>query len=92
MHVKGLPQIRSTLCLTLKKKVESIKRYILQLLKEQHVTYRESKTDRLEKFNHAAVGLIVRLFSYRTYHAVLKKKLWMKLFNISNVLLEGINK
>ena len=52
----------------------------------------DCKTDRLNKFNRAAVGPIVRLFSYRTYHAVLKKKLWMKLFNMSNVLLEGINK
>ena len=51
----------------------------------------DCKTDRLNKFNHAAIGPIVRLFSYRTYHAVLKK-LWTKLFNMSNVLLEGMNK
>ena len=50
------------------------------------------KTGRLDKFNHAAVGPNVRLFSHRTYHAVLKKKLWMKLFIMSNALLEGINK
>ena len=50
------------------------------------------KIGRLDKFNHAAVGAIVRLISHRTCHAVLKKELWMKFFMMSNALLEGINK